>query len=92
MKLISYVQPVICRSLDHDIIIAFPPFRRKPHCTYRYRYDCNLVKNLPTQWKETGQENRTDHSMKKPLKQGLKTKGKTDRLIDEKPPNPVETE
>ena len=28
--------------------------------------------------------------MKKPLKQVIKTKGKIDRLINEKPPNPAE--
>ena len=56
MKLISHVQPVICRSLDHDITIAFP-LRREPRRTYRYRYECNLVKNLPTHW-GTGEENR----------------------------------
>ena len=53
----------------------------------------SLVKNLPTQWRETEEENRTrDQSMKKPLKQMIKTKGKIDRLVDEKPPNPVGTE
>ena len=30
--------------------------------------------------------------MKKPLKQMIKTKGKIDRWINEKPPNPVGTE
>ena len=57
MKLISYVQPVICRSLDHDITIAFP-LRHDLRQTYRYRYryECSLVKNPPIYW-ETEEEN-----------------------------------
>ena len=50
------MQPVICRSLDHDITIAFL-LRCEPRQTYRYRYECNLVKNLPTHW-ENEEENR----------------------------------
>ena len=55
MKLISHVQPVICKFLDHDITIAFP-LRRELRQTYRYRYVCNLVKNLLIYW-GTGEEN-----------------------------------
>ena len=67
MKLISHVQPVICRSLDHDITIAFP-LRRELRRTYRCRYECSLVKNLPTQW-ETEEENQLNQSMKNLLTQ-----------------------
>ena len=55
---LDHVQPVICRSRDHDITIAFSlrrEFRRTCRCRYRYEY--NLVKNLPTHW-GTGEENR----------------------------------
>ena len=52
----------------------------------------SLVKNILTQWQETEEENRIrDQSMQKPLKQVIKTKGKIDWLINEKPPNPVGT-
>ena len=50
----DHVQPVIYRSRDHDITITFP-LRRELRRTCRY--ECNLVKNLPTHW-ETGEENR----------------------------------
>ena len=56
MKLISHVQPVIYRSLNYDITIVFP-LRRETRLTYRYRYECNLIKNLLTHW-GTGVENR----------------------------------
>ena len=52
---LDHVEPVICRSRDHNITIAFP-LRRKLRRTCRY--ECSLVKNLPTQWRETGEENR----------------------------------
>ena len=51
---LDHVQPMIWRSRDHDITIAFP-FRRKLH--WIYRYECSLVKNLPTHW-GTREENR----------------------------------
>ena len=51
----------------------------------------SLVKNLPTQWRETEEENELDQLMTKFLKHVIKIKGKIDRLIDEKPPNPVGT-
>ena len=44
-------------SHDHDITIAFP-LKRELRRTYGYKYECSLVKNLPTQWRETGEENR----------------------------------
>ena len=40
---------MIYKSLDHDITIVFL-FRRKLRQTYKYRYGCSLVKNLPTYW------------------------------------------
>ena len=52
----DHVQLVIYRSCDHDITIAFP-LKRELRQTCRYRYECNLVKNLPTYW-EIGEENR----------------------------------
>ena len=52
----------------------------------------SLVKNLLTQRRETEEENRIkDQSMKKRLKQVIKTKRKIDWWIDEKSPNLVET-
>ena len=54
---LDHVEPVISKSRDHDITIAFP-FRRELRRAYRCRYECSLVKNLPTQWRETGEENR----------------------------------
>ena len=56
IKLISHVQPVICRSFDHNITIAFP-LRRELRQTCRYRYECSLVKTLPTHW-GTEEENQ----------------------------------
>ena len=50
------MQPVIYRSHNHDITIAFP-LKRELLQIYKYRYECNLVKNLPTHW-EIGEENR----------------------------------
>ena len=51
---LDHVQSVICRSCNHDITIAFPLWRElRQTC----RYECSLVKNLPTHW-ETGKENR----------------------------------
>ena len=41
---------------DHNITIAFP-LRRELRRTCRCRYECSLVKNLPTHW-ETEEENR----------------------------------
>ena len=43
-------------SYDHNIIIAFP-LRHELRQTYGCRYECSLVKNLPTNW-ETGEENQ----------------------------------
>ena len=43
-------------SHDHDITIAFP-LRRELRQTYGCRYECSLVKNLPTLW-ETGEEDQ----------------------------------
>ena len=40
---------------DHDITIAYL-LRRKLRQMYRCRYECGLLKNLPTYWK-TGEEN-----------------------------------
>ena len=51
---LDHVQPVICRSRNYDITIAFL-FRRELCQTCRY--ECSLVKNLPTPW-ETREENR----------------------------------
>ena len=51
---LDYVQPVICKSHDNDIIIAFP-LKRELRQTCRYEY--SLIKNLPTYW-GTGEENR----------------------------------
>ena len=52
------MQLVIYRFRNQDIIIAFP-LRRElcQTCRGRCKYECNLVKNLPTHW-ETGEENR----------------------------------
>ena len=47
---------MICRFLDHDITIVFS-LRHKLYQTYRCKYECSLVKNLPTHW-ETEEENR----------------------------------
>ena len=49
---------MIYLSLDPDIAITFS-LRRKFRQTYRckYKYEYNLVKNLPTHW-GTGEENR----------------------------------
>ena len=54
----------------------------------------SLIKNLPTQWRETGEENRTKYqSMKKLLKQMIINEEKNRQIeINEKPPNPVGTE
>ena len=50
------MQPVIYRSRNYDIIIAF--LLRQELCqTYKYKYECNLVENLPTHW-EAKEENR----------------------------------
>ena len=43
-------------SHNHDITIAFP-LRRELRRTYGCKYECSLVKNLPTYW-ETGGENQ----------------------------------
>ena len=52
----DYVQPVIYRSYDHDITIAF--LSRHELCqACRFRYEYNLIKNLSTYW-ETEKENR----------------------------------
>ena len=48
------MQPMIYKSHNHDITIAFP-FRRE--LRQMCKYECNLVKNLPTNW-ETRKENR----------------------------------
>ena len=56
MEIISHMQTVIYRSLDHDITIAFP-LRRELCQTYKYRYECSLIKNLSIHWK-TGEKNR----------------------------------
>ena len=53
---LDHMEPVICRSHDHDITIA-SPLRRELRRAYRCRYECCLVKNLSTQW-ETEEENR----------------------------------
>ena len=50
------MQPVICKSRDHDITIAFP-LEHELCRTYRCRYEYSLVKNLSTHL-ETGEENR----------------------------------
>ena len=47
---------MICKFYDHNITIAFP-LRHELCQIYRYRYECNLVKNLSTYW-ETKEENR----------------------------------
>ena len=49
---------MICKSLDHDIIIAFS-LKHELRQTYRYKYGykCSLVKNLQTHG-EIGDENR----------------------------------
>ena len=44
---LDHVEPVICRSRNYDIIIAFS-FRHELRQTYRCRYECSLVKNHPT--------------------------------------------
>ena len=49
------------------------------------------MKNRPTQWRETQEENQLHLFVKKLLKQVIKPKGKINRLIDEKPSNPVGT-
>ena len=46
---------MICRSRDYDITIVFL-LGRELYQTYRYRYECSLVKNLPT-YRETEEEN-----------------------------------
>ena len=46
----------ITGSYDHDITIAFL-FERELRQTYGYKYECSLVKNLPTHWR-TGKEKR----------------------------------
>ena len=43
------MQPVIYKSCDHDIIIAFS-LRHELRQTYRGRYEYNLIKNLLTYW------------------------------------------
>ena len=50
------MQPVICRSRDYNIAIAFP-LRRELRQMYGCRFECSLVKNLPTHW-GIGEENR----------------------------------
>ena len=50
------MQSVIYMSRVYDITIAFS-LKRELRQTCRYKYECNLVKNLPTYW-ETGEENR----------------------------------
>ena len=50
------MQPVIYRSRNYDIIIAFT-LRYELYQTCRCKYEYNLVKNLPTHW-ETRKENR----------------------------------
>ena len=50
------VQPMICRSCDHDITIVFP-YGRELRQTYKCRYEYSLIKNLQTHW-ETEKENR----------------------------------
>ena len=51
---LDYVEPVICRSRDHDITIAISLGRE---LRQTFRYECSLVKNLLTHW-EIGEENR----------------------------------
>ena len=49
---LDYVQSVIYRSCDHNFTIAFPLRHELP---WTYRYECSLVKNLPTNvgdWRE----------------------------------------
>ena len=53
---LDHVKPVTYRFCDHDITIAFP-LRRELRRAYRCKYECSLMKNLPTYWK-TGEENR----------------------------------
>ena len=48
---LDYVQLVIYKFRDHDIINAFP-FRCKLCQTYKYKYECSLVINLPTYLKD----------------------------------------
>ena len=43
----DHVQYVIYKSNNYDITIAFSS-RRKLRQTYRFNYECKLVKNLPT--------------------------------------------
>ena len=50
------MQPVICRSCDRDITIAFP-LKREFCQTYRCKDECSVVKNLSTHC-EIGEENR----------------------------------
>ena len=51
---LDHVEPVICKSRDHDITIAFS-LGRELRRTCKYK--CSLVKNLPTHW-ETKEENQ----------------------------------
>lgn len=50
------------------------------------------MKNLPNLTRETEEKNRTrNKSIKKLLKQMIKIKGKTNRWIDKKLPDPIRT-
>ena len=51
---LDQVEPVICRSRDHDITIAF---LLRHELRQTCKYECSLVKNLLTHW-ETEEENR----------------------------------
>ena len=48
---LDHVQSVIYRSRDHNITIAFP-LRRKLRQTCKY--ECSLVKNIPTHLEDWG--------------------------------------
>ena len=58
----DHVQPVIYKSRDHDITIAFS-FGRELRQTYRCRYEYNLVKNLPTHWKTEKKNRKTNKNI-----------------------------
>ena len=83
------------RSRDYDITIAFPL-----RCELRQtcRYECNLVKNPSTRWRETKEKNRTRDQLIKNLliqmgswREKLVLCWRKDfekKVVDIKPPDP----
>ena len=62
---LDHIQPMTYKSHNYDIIISFS-FRYELRQTCRYRYECNLVKNLLIHWKTREKNRETNENILAP--------------------------